>query len=64
VIALIVAIGCGGLDETRQLFTPGRSGTVADVALDATGAAAMLLLAAPYWDRLRQQRESPGRQKN
>ena len=64
VIALMVAIGCGSLDETRQLFTPGRSGTVSDVALDASGATTMLLLAAPYWDRMRQQRESPGRQKN
>ena len=52
VIALAVTIGCGALDETRQLFTPGRSGTVADVAIDASGATTALLLAMPYWDRL------------
>jgi VanZ family protein len=64
VVALFVVIGCGSLDETRQLLTPGRSGTVTDVALDASGATAMLVLAMPYWDRLRQQRESLARQKN
>ncbi len=58
IIALIAAIGCGALDETRQLFTPGRSGTISDVALDASGAAAILIVAMPYWDRLRHQRES------
>jgi VanZ family protein len=63
-IALIVAIGCGSLDETRQLFTPGRSGTVSDVALDASGATTMLVLAMPYWDRLRHHRQSLARQKN
>jgi VanZ family protein len=64
IVALFVVIGCGSLDETRQLLTPGRSGTVTDVALDASGATTILVLAMPYWDRLRHHRQSLARQKN
>jgi VanZ family protein len=36
--ALIVCVMFGVLDETLQAFSPGRTGSVYDVALDASGA--------------------------
>lgn len=38
------------LDESLQLLTVSRSGRLADVALDMTGPAAILMLALPYWE--------------
>ena len=57
VIAFLVCVGCASLDEAIQTLRPSRSGTVFDVALDSSGAATMLLIAVPRWDRAR-----PGRQ--
>lgn len=48
------------LDESLQLLTISRSGRLADVALDMTGPAAMLMLALPYWEnRAWRQRRPP-----
>jgi len=41
-----------------QTLRPSRSGTIFDVALDSSGAATMLVLAMPYWDRQRRLRET------
>ncbi len=38
------------LDESLQLLTASRSGRLADVALDMTGPATMLMLALPFWE--------------
>jgi VanZ family protein len=43
-IALALAVLTASVDECRQLFTPGREGSVYDVLLDGTGAAATLAL--------------------
>ena len=43
-IALALSLLTASLDEFRQLFTPGREGSVYDVLLDGTGAAAALAL--------------------
>lgn len=58
VIALMVCVGCASLDEALQTLRPSRSGTIFDVALDSSGAATMLVLAMPYWDRQRRLRET------
>ena len=47
------------LDESLQLLTTSRSGRVADVALDMTGPATMLMLALPYWDNRAWRRTAP-----
>lgn len=44
-IPLGLAVLTASLDELRQSFTPGRVGSIYDVLLDGTGAAAALLLA-------------------
>lgn len=59
VIAFLVCIGCASLDEALQLLRPARSGTILDVALDSSGAATMLVVATPYWDRARRSRPTP-----
>jgi len=58
VIAFMVCVGCASLDEALQTLRPSRSGTILDVALDSSGAATMLVLAMPYWDRQQQLRQT------
>jgi VanZ family protein len=58
VIAFMVCVGCASLDEALQTLRPSRSGTIFDVALDSSGAATMLVLAMPYWERQRRLRET------
>ena len=43
---LALALLTASLDELRQLFTPGRGGSVYDVLLDSAAAGAVLLLMA------------------
>jgi VanZ family protein len=57
-IAFIVCVGCASLDEALQMLRPSRSGTIFDVALDSSGATVMLVIAMPYWDRVRSGREA------
>jgi VanZ family protein len=57
-VALWVCIGVASLDESLQMLTPSRSGAIADVAEDTSGATTMLVVAMPYWDRLRHLRQS------
>jgi VanZ family protein len=57
-LAFLICIGVASLDESLQMLTPSRSTSIADVAEDASGAAAMLVIAMPYWDRLRHLRQS------
>jgi VanZ family protein len=45
-IALVFALLTASLDEFRQSFTPGRGGSLEDVLLDGTAAAAALLATA------------------
>jgi VanZ family protein len=54
----MVCVGCASLDEALQTLRPSRSGTILDVALDSSGAATMLVLAMPYWDRQQQLRQT------
>lgn len=58
VIAFMVCVGFASLDEGLQTLRPARSGTMFDVALDSSGAATMLVLAMPYWDRRRRMRKA------
>jgi len=58
VIAFIVCVGCASLDEALQTLRPSRSGTIFDVALDSSGAATILVIAMPYWDRARRSRQT------
>lgn len=58
VTAFIVCLGCASLDEALQMLQPSRSGTVFDVALDSSGAATMLVIAMPCWDRVRRTRQT------
>jgi VanZ family protein len=58
VIAFMVCVGSASLDEALQTLRPARSGTIFDVALDSSGAATMLALAMPYWDRQRRLRQT------
>ena len=51
-IALALSILTASLDEFRQLFTPGREGSLYDVLLDGTGAAAALALVSALRSRL------------
>ena len=52
-IALALSVLTASLDEFRQVFTPGREGSVYDVLLDGTGAAAALLVVSTLLSRLR-----------
>lgn len=47
--ALALCIACASLDEGLQLLRPARSGLINDVALDSSGAAAVMLLMLPRW---------------
>jgi VanZ family protein len=51
-IALFLCVLTASVDEFRQLFTPGRVGSVYDVLLDGTGAAAFLALVSALRSRL------------
>ena len=51
-IALALAVLTASIDEWRQVFTPGREGSVYDVLLDGTGAAAFLALVSALRSRL------------
>jgi VanZ family protein len=42
--ALALCLSCAVVDEVHQTLTPGRHGSVADVALDSLGAVAMLIV--------------------
>lgn len=53
VIGLVVAVAYGALDEVHQGFVAGRSALVADVLIDAFGAA---IGATIWWWRARQRR--------
>jgi VanZ family protein len=44
VLALLSAAAVAGLDEWHQMFLPGRTGTIRDVALDTTAAAFVQLV--------------------
>jgi VanZ family protein len=48
-IALALCIACASLDEGLQTLRPDRSALIDDVALDGSGAAAVMLLALPRW---------------
>ena len=61
VAAFAACVALASLDETLQLLTPARSGMLSDVALDASGAATLLVVWMPYWDALRQRRMRRGR---
>jgi VanZ family protein len=50
--ALAVAVGCAAVDEGHQALLPSRTGTPADVLLDALGAAAAILIAQRGWWRV------------
>jgi VanZ family protein len=58
VVAFFVCIAVASLDESMQMLTPARSGTIFDVAEDSTGATIMMVLAMPHWDHLRHLRPS------
>jgi VanZ family protein len=47
--ALALCIACAFLDEGLQALRPERSALICDVALDTSGAAAVMLLARPRW---------------
>ncbi len=49
-LAFGACLALASLDEGLQLMTISRSGKISDVALDASGPAAMLGLALPYWE--------------
>jgi VanZ family protein len=51
-IALFLCVLTASVDEFRQLLTPGREGSVYDVLLDGTGAAAFLALGSALRSRL------------
>ncbi len=62
--ALVIAALLGGVDELHQSFVPDRTGRLADVALDAVGAAIALgavLAASAFRGRLRRGSRPPGR---
>ncbi|MBF6560091.1 MAG: VanZ family protein [Candidatus Binataceae bacterium] len=61
VAAFAACVALAALDESLQLLTPARSGTIRDVALDSSGAATILVVWMPYWDSLRQHRMRRGR---
>ena len=49
--ALAVSVAWAALDEGHQMFVASRTASLADVALDASGAAAAVLIAAVGWQR-------------
>jgi VanZ family protein len=49
--ALAISAGWAVVDEAHQWFTPSRTASLADVALDTAGALAAVLAAAPGWWR-------------
>jgi VanZ family protein len=55
--AFFVCIGVASLDESLQMLSPSRSGSLSDVAEDTCGATIMLVVAMPYWDHLRNIRQ-------
>jgi hypothetical protein len=62
--ALAACVALGSLDETLSTLTPAHSRMRSDVALDSSGAATMLAIAMPYWDRLRDRRNGRGRERS
>jgi VanZ family protein len=50
--ALAVSVACAAVDETHQAFVASRTGSAADVLLDALGALAAILLAWVGWARV------------
>ncbi len=59
-IALFSTVAVAGLDEWHQLFIPGRTGNIHDVALDSMAAASVQLIAIAFSDaRARRQALSP-----
>jgi len=51
-IALAISAAWAALDEVHQSFVPSRSASVADVALDTTGALVALAIAGLGWRRV------------
>lgn len=49
--ALAISAGWAAVDEAHQWFTPSRTSSLADVALDTAGALSAVLAAAPGWSR-------------
>lgn len=58
-LAFSACLLIAALDESLQLLTVSRSGRLADVALDMTGPAAILMLALPYWENRAWRRTAP-----
>lgn len=56
VTAFLACVAVALLDEGLQALNPARSGKISDVAEDSSGAAIALLIATPYWGRLREMR--------
>jgi VanZ family protein len=50
-ISLAISLGWAGLDEAHQSLVPSRRGSVADVAIDGTGAMAAVVVARLGWRR-------------
>lgn len=50
-VCLLICLGAAAVDETIQLFVPGRSGEVLDVCIDLAGSALGIAFAAmlTYW---------------
>lgn len=59
-LAFGACLALASLDEGLQFMTISRSGKISDVALDASGPAAMLGLALPYWEGCAWRRKLPG----
>ncbi len=51
VMAMACTAAVASLDELHQSFLPSRTGVPADVLLDCTGAATMILFCATFWVR-------------
>ncbi len=50
ILALLTTIVVAGMDEWHQMFLPGRTGTIRDVALDSLAAAFVQLAAVAFSD--------------
>ena len=57
--SFLVVLAVAALDETNQSFNPARTGSQWDVALDATGGAAMILAVFLYRFTFRNSRRHP-----